>query len=371
MTKKIHIIAFDIPFPPNYGGVMDVYWKIFALHSLGIKVILHCFYDERKATNHLTEICEKVYYYYRKTGLQSLPIFAPYMAFSRRSPDLIPNLLNDNAPIFIEGLQSCFQIKAILDATKQKIAVRMHNNESDYYYNLGKSEKNGFKKIYFYWEAFLLQSFEKKLQYADIIFTISPADTQYFSQKYPHVDYLPAFHPHTHILVQAGKGKFVLYHGNLAVAENHQAAVFILKNIANKLDIPFIIAGANPRQELIHLCKQSANIQLVINPSSEQMKDLIRDAHIHLLPTFQATGIKLKLLHALFDGRFILTNPEMIVDTGLDTLVSVCTSPTEFILEIELKMSMPFLEEEILKRKKKLFPVFDIIANAQRLIAEM
>ena len=47
MDKHLHIIALNIPFPPNYGGVIDIYYKIKALHQLGVKIILHCFAYER------------------------------------------------------------------------------------------------------------------------------------------------------------------------------------------------------------------------------------------------------------------------------------------------------------------------------------
>lgn len=47
--KFLHIVSFDIPYPVNYGGVIDVYYKIEALHKKGIKVILHNFkYGGRK-----------------------------------------------------------------------------------------------------------------------------------------------------------------------------------------------------------------------------------------------------------------------------------------------------------------------------------
>ena len=41
--RQLHIVAFDIPYPPNYGGVIDVWYKLKALHAKGIKIILHCF----------------------------------------------------------------------------------------------------------------------------------------------------------------------------------------------------------------------------------------------------------------------------------------------------------------------------------------
>lgn len=367
MAKKLHIISFDIPYPANYGGVMDVYWKIHALHLLGVKVILHCFFDNRLPADELEEICENVYYYPRKSALTSLPFFFPYMAFSRRSSELLQNLAKDELPILIEGLQNCYCLKSLEQGKKRKIWVRMHNNEWEYYSSLAKSESHLFTKMYLYWEAFLLKRFEKILQYADKILAISLADTAYFAQKLPNVSYLPAFHPYQKLLCKEGKGNFMLYHGNLAVAENHQAALFLIENIANKVNYPLFIAGANPRTDLIEAAARFSHIQLIINPDLEEMEYLIQTAHIHLLPTFQATGIKLKLLHALFTGRFVLVNPEMIIDTGLETLATICKDADEFILEIEKHISLDFSEKEIQKRQSVLFPLFDNAENAKKL----
>ena len=41
--KKVHIVAFDLPFPPNYGGSTDMYYKYKALKELNIEVVLHVF----------------------------------------------------------------------------------------------------------------------------------------------------------------------------------------------------------------------------------------------------------------------------------------------------------------------------------------
>ena len=40
---KINFISLDIPEPPNYGGAIDIYYKIKALLKLDCKIILHCF----------------------------------------------------------------------------------------------------------------------------------------------------------------------------------------------------------------------------------------------------------------------------------------------------------------------------------------
>ena len=39
--KHLHIIAFDIPLPANYGGAIDIF-NLKALHEQGVYA-LHCF----------------------------------------------------------------------------------------------------------------------------------------------------------------------------------------------------------------------------------------------------------------------------------------------------------------------------------------
>ncbi|MCX6283192.1 MAG: mannosyltransferase, partial [Bacteroidetes bacterium] len=43
MEQHLHIVSFDIPYPPDYGGVIDVYYKIKTLSEAGVKIHLHCF----------------------------------------------------------------------------------------------------------------------------------------------------------------------------------------------------------------------------------------------------------------------------------------------------------------------------------------
>ena len=68
-------------------------------------------------------------------------------------------------------------------------------------------------------------------------------------------------------------------------------------NIFNGLDLPLVIAGLNPSNDLIQLASMSDNVTLVVNPSDLEMTELIANAQINLLYTEQATGLKLKLLN--------------------------------------------------------------------------
>ena len=132
---ELHIISFEIPYPPDYGGVVDVFYKIKALSVLGVKIHLHCFQYGRKEQPVLEKYCFKVYYYPRKTTKLKFFSRLPYIVASRESEELMSNLLKDKHPILMEGLHSTLYIKD--ERLKgRKIIVRSHNIEHNYYWQL-------------------------------------------------------------------------------------------------------------------------------------------------------------------------------------------------------------------------------------------
>lgn len=36
---KLHVVSFQVPFPPDYGGLIDVYYKLKALKEAGCSVV--------------------------------------------------------------------------------------------------------------------------------------------------------------------------------------------------------------------------------------------------------------------------------------------------------------------------------------------
>ena len=108
--NTLHVIALNIPYPPNYGGVIDIYYKLLALHRLGVRLILHCYEYERPRAPELERICAEVHYYPRRTGLLANLTLEPYNVAGRRNERLVQRLLQDDAPILFEGLHTCFCI---------------------------------------------------------------------------------------------------------------------------------------------------------------------------------------------------------------------------------------------------------------------
>lgn len=367
MAHYLHVISFDVPYPPDYGGVIDVYYRIKALAEAGVKVILHCFEYGRPPRNELAEVADEMHLYARKKPLSSLPLRKPYITLSRRSKDLLSRLLEDDHPILFEGLHCCYYLDHPSLKDRKKL-VRMHNIEWQYYQQLAAQEGDLVKKQYLHLEAKALRKYEIVLWDADHILAISPKDEQYLADKYVGVHYLPAFHPYTQVTCLLGKGDYCLYHAKLSVAENHQAAMYLIREVFAEMSIPLIIAGSDPLPELIHELNQHEHIMLRHNPGAGEMEALMREAHVHILPTFQDTGIKLKLLNALFSGRFILVNPPMVKGTGLEGAVAIAETPRDFrVLTLRL-FRRDFSQGEIDQRKKLLTERFSNRKGAELLV---
>lgn len=351
--KEVDIVAFDIPYPANYGGVIDVYFKIKAFKNAGVKVNLHCFEYGRKQSPELESICEKVYYYKRDISKTNLFRKRPYIVVTRTSDELINNLIKTNNPILFEGLHCCNYLDDELFNNRRKI-VRTHNIEHDYYQNLAKVEKDIFKRYYFSNEAQKLKSFEQILDHADGIAAISLHDKAYFSERFINVEAVSAFHPNEKVNIESGLGKYVLYHGSLAVGENNEAGLFLINNVFNDIEIPFIIAGNKPSKELRNAAERHKNIIVKSEISTSEIYNLVVGAQINILPTFQATGVKLKLLAALYTGRHCIVNNPMVKDTGLSDMCIVKDSAEDMKKAVQEYFTKPVSTEEIEKRKSLL-----------------
>ena len=365
--KHLHIISFDVPYPANYGGVIDVYYKIKALHAQGVKIHLHCFEYGRAEALGLESICEKVYYYKRKMNKQLLLNTLPFVVVTRSSEKLMENLLRDEHPILFEGLHSCFHANDERLKRRVKI-IRTHNIEHEYYKNLQKVERSFFKRSYFGMEARKLENFEKVLNKANYVAAISPSDAKQLSERYKNVHYIPAFHPNEEIKIKEGKGEFCLYHGNLEVGENNEAALYLVNNVFSKIKIPLVIAGKNPSAVLKAAISGYSHIQLKANINTQEIDELIKNAQINVLPTFQATGIKLKLLAALFTGRSCIVNSPMVINTGLEKLCSIQDSAEGMTKEISRLFEIPFDMKEKQDREKILLENFSNLTNVKKLI---
>ncbi len=356
-----------MPYPPDYGGVIDVFYKIKALHAAGVHLYLHCFDYGRGEKDELLKYCKKVFYYKRNTRKTLLFHKLPFIAVSRRSVSLVNRLAKDNHPILFEGLHSCYHLDHPKLNNRIKL-VRTHNVEHEYYMALARAESNGFKKAYFARETLKLRAFEENLRFATAILAISPNDYQHFNRHYGTAHYVPAFHPEGDGVFAEPKERMAFYHGNLAVGENDKAALWLTNEVFTQTDFNLVIAGSNPSVELRRAVADKHNVILQDQLDTEGIRKMVQKAWINILPTFQNTGIKLKLLFALYNGGYCMVNTPMVENTGLEEFCIVKDTPEEITNTLEALMRLPFNREEFNARLHKLHASFSTANSAQKII---
>jgi hypothetical protein len=370
LEKHLHIISLTVPYPVNYGGVYDLFYKLPALQQQGIKIHLHCFDKDRGEQPELNKFCEEVFYYKRNTGRKSMASKLPYIVESRTSDILTERLLQNDYPVLMEGVH-CTYITNDERFKNREMFVRIHNAEHAYYEKLYEFSRNPKKKMYYWLESKKLYRYEKKLsKNATAFWAAAQQDADYYHKEFncKNIYYLPLFIPQWNVESLEGMGSYCLYHGNLEVEENEYAIIWLLKNVFKTLDIPFVVAGKNPSKKIISSIKNYANATLVANPDEKQMQDIVLKAHIHVLPSFNNTGIKIKLLNALFNGRHCVANTAMVAETSVKNLCHVVDTANEFKERIQLLYHQPFTAAEKKFRKNFLQAEFSNEDNAKQIV---
>jgi hypothetical protein len=363
--KKLHIICLDVPFPTDYGGAVDMYYRIQALKEMGFKLTIHIF-EYGRGKQKALEAFGSVNYYRRKRSLWYLFSKRPFIVESRNSKELLDRLLSDSAPILFEGIHTTLYLKHP-EIQKRTTLVRMHNVEDEYYRGLGK-QSGLLRKLFFQMEAVKLKKYQSILADCSAILAIKEGDANQLYELNSNVYVLPASFPPLEGEYIPTK-RYALFHGNLSVPENIQAALYLIKNLSGVINQEFslVIAGKRPPKKLALLCQKSG-VTLFSNPSEKQMNQLIQEAHIHVLHTENASGIKLKLLSCLCSSGHLLVNPQMVEGTPFAEFCVIAENAKDLKIHFLGLKNVSLSREDYGKRKTFVETNFNNVENC-RLIA--
>ncbi|WP_460567483.1 glycosyltransferase [Flaviaesturariibacter terrae] len=369
MADKLHIVCLDAPAPPDYGGAIDMYYKAKALAETGRSIVLHYFdYKEGRGSTGMEAFCSEIHKYPRKSFLASIWEKQPYITGSRNSPELLKRLKKDDAPILLEGVHCAGLLPHFYG--KRKFLLRMHNDEAAYYAGLADNERNLFRRAYYRLESRLLDAFQDSLPKELPMACVSHTDIAQLAERYGfrQLSFIPSFTPWQRLEGATGRGSFCLYQGNMEVSENREAAEWLLEHVFTDSSIPFVIAGKNIPKSLFHGASGKPHIRLYSNPGADEMEELLREAQVNVLPSFNTTGLKLKMLHALFSGRHCLSNAAGIAGTAFSGAVELAETPEEFRAAVARLWGTAFTEE-IRERRQIVAEVYSNGRNAQKLNA--
>ncbi len=375
MNRHLHIVCPYAPWPQNHGMAIDIMNRIIALHDSGISLHLHYFCERESC--HPTELnryCESIHIYQKTTLKKSSTGGMPAVIVSHLSDDLVFRLQQDRHPILMEGIHCSGNLPRLI-SNERNIMVRMPYDASLHYKELARDEISWLKKIFFRNQSRRFRKYQHSLPKEVLYACITEQDRNRMQHEYhlPKTTYIPAFTAWQRLNSEEGIGSFCLYQADLSVAGNERAAMWLLQKVFSKIQKPFVIAGKNPSQKLLKQAHLFQHTCIVANPTSGEMNDLVRKAQILLLPSFQKsrTGMSMKLIHALCEGRHCVTNRAMTKNTGLQDACHIAESASAFASVILQLFHQPFTEEEIQLRRHLFAGRYQNETNAALIIEDL
>jgi glycosyltransferase involved in cell wall biosynthesis len=142
----------------------------------------------------------------------------------------------------------------------------------------------------------------------------------------------------------------------------------LIGKVFSKLTHKLIIAGYPFSKQLVAEAKLYNNVSLIKKPTNNELNGLIQNAHINVLPSFNKTGVKMKLLHSLLKGRFCITNTQGIAGSRITKGVFVADDEENFKKVINEWMPQPFTENSI-KERHEILKTYNNLTNAELLNA--
>jgi hypothetical protein len=335
-----------------------------ALHQIGQKIHLHCFYPDRIQLNEIKDLCQEISTYADKLGKDNNNLSKARKTINKEKVRLIENLKKDNSPIICHGFQAAKTIFESPDMKGRNYIFRLMRDEPQYLLDLAKVTPWGSRKLFY-----LLGSFQTKGIYKKLLAHKKIAHNNDSIGITNQSIQIAEFRGPSEAFYKQGFGSFCLYHADLSKRENEFAAQWLLEHVFNELEIPFVIAGKDPSDELEQAAHVRMHTCLVSNPSETELNELIKKAQIIFQPSFIEHQSKIDALPDLLLGRFVLVNPKAAKFNTFNFLLDVAETPEEFRYKTEVLFRTEFLEEVKNTRLKAISQIESDEFKAKKLIS--
>jgi glycosyltransferase involved in cell wall biosynthesis len=324
---KILFLTTQLPYPPVSGGVIKT-WNL-VKHWSSNELMLVCALKEGEE-NHIAEFQEKVPnvklftipFDRKRTPLNLLRSYftAPSLNVFRNYNTQLDEKVKEWAPqcdlIFVDHYEMG---QYVHKSFGKPVVLHEHNAEFVMWERLSEIENNPFKKALIKLEAGRIKRAEKMYaEDASIVFA-APNDIEELAKIGVDRDKLkPTYHLGEDFLLERPDLEFdqtekaLLFVGTLTWEANVDGLIWFLDEIyplvlKNHPDIHFYIVGKNPDPRLVSRAQKYDSVELT--GFVDELEPYFKKARAFVIPLRFGSGIKVKLLNAMYRGIPIVTTP--------------------------------------------------------------
>ncbi|WP_460193596.1 glycosyltransferase family 4 protein [Thermosynechococcus sp. FA-CM-4201] len=314
------------PYPPNFGGRVDVMYRLEFLKSNGYNVDLVVATNENSKKDYI-EIVKKythnLWVLPRVMNILFMLHPDPFQIISRL---LLKNIYfsNEYDIVIMEG---DYVFMALFNRTLsyKKLYVRVHNNECLYFRELANSTKNPLKYLYYSLESLKMKRIKPYLyEKADKLLFISNKEYLDHIKLYPeHAAkslWLPPLVKHKSCR-EPRLGKSVIFVGSLYSPDNRSAITWYLEKVhplVTSNDYSLIIAGntkGTSLEWLYSICRAYDNVSIYDSPV--ELDSLYDSSRIFISPILNGAGLKMKSIEAILNGLALISTEIGVEGSGL------------------------------------------------------
>lgn len=370
VKTDLHIVCANAASHIYYGIGSLLYFELEALKEAGASIILHIFGEERVSESIIAS-CAIIHHYPIQSGHKAVSFYLPYSVAARQDAQLKENILSNKLPAMFYGWESTGVLEQAAP-DKHRFWVRIAGIPHIQCKEYASFTQNIFRKFVYFNEALRARKYEKKLAAKASFLPFQQKDQAVLSNSL-HLSskLLPILLKPRLAECGTGLGNYCLYFGDFSDPEQEKSALWLMEEIFSHLPVPFVLAGRSPSRAIIRIARNQEHTALVIDPSEDELKDLIRKSQIQLFPLFSKTGIKSEIYHALLHGRHCLFYGDGYAP---NILTDICpkVNNTEHAQTMIMELfNKPFNEEELIIRNKHFTEMNPSMDHAHQLLRDL
>lgn len=328
IRKKILFITTQLPYPPVSGGVIKS-WRM--VQHLSKKNDLYAAFflkdnDPENLKSFLDKVNLKGYYTENsdiprniKNLLLSLLMFIPLNLFRNRSHTFkkhIQSIVGNYDTLLIDHYE---MFQYVPKNFKGRVVLHQHNCEYLMWQRFAEIEKNPLKKLALYLQSFLIKRYERQICKRAYAVLAAPNDIEELVKLGVDRDkFFITYHLADDSYLKLPPLNFpsaednLLFVGTLTWEANIDGLIWFLGNCWERLlkvkpSIHLSIVGKNPDKRIQDLAVRYSNISL---PGFvEDLEPYFQKSKVFISPLRFGSGIKVKVVNALYRGIPVVTTP--------------------------------------------------------------